>query len=263
MINREEYNENEKRNLRFYKLLGQNHEVIVNAILRGKDINYEVPSKYQLNTKKPLILDWLLAYGRPNEISKVRSVGNAKVLCMYNALVSWCEQNPSDLDRWIYKDEWETYFKENPKAKEAPKRTNKTKVKVNKIEQNPVQVVKPHFNFVTKKGNLKHTSLDGDVYISIYNHYKVTTKVKLVFHIRRNLHERFGSDYVIFARHENRLYFKASNYIEGFKIYRKSKNATQFHTIIQVKDLPTYEPFVHKELDLKYDEIYEMYYVEI
>ena len=41
MINREEYNENEKRNLRFYKLLGQNHEVIVNAILRGKDINYE------------------------------------------------------------------------------------------------------------------------------------------------------------------------------------------------------------------------------
>ena len=68
---------------------------------------------------------------------------------MYNALVSWCEQNPSDIDRWIYKDEWETYFKENPKAKEAPKRTNKPKTKVNKTEQNPVQVVKPHFNFVT------------------------------------------------------------------------------------------------------------------
>ena len=51
MINREEYNENEKRNLRFYKLLGQNHEVIVNAILRGKDINYEVPSKGKVNEK--------------------------------------------------------------------------------------------------------------------------------------------------------------------------------------------------------------------
>ena len=264
MDKREEYlKQDEKincelRNLRFYKILGQNYEVLVNAILRGKDIYYEIPREYQMNTRKPLILDWLLKYGRPNEIAKVRSFGIVKLLCIYNAFLTWTEQNPIDVEKWIYKKEWDDYFKDNPKV------SNKIKKFTPKKIPEPIPIEMPDFNFVTKQGNFATTSCEGDVYISIIaKKVRKTIKLKLTFHFRRNLAQKFSSNYVVFTRYENRIYFKSTTIDLGFKIYSKSKNSAQFCVTIEEEDVKEYEPFCKKELDLKYDKNFKMYYVEI
>ena len=253
--------EQEQRNLRFYKLLGQNWDVIANGLLRGKGIQYEVPKEYQMNTKKPLILDWLLDYGRPSEISHVRSFGPVKMLCIYNALMSWIEQNPEESNKWKYKNEWEEFFITNPKAfQKPPKPTTPPK---KKEEEKPVSVVMPKFNFYTKR-SAETTGL-GDVYITVNQRKDKKYLVsKLSFHFRKNLAKKFESEYIVFAPHGNRIYFKEEDATVGFKITgNKSKSSAAVTATIRPKDIPIFEPFCKKELNLKYDEIYKMYYVEI
>lgn len=251
---------NEKRNLMFYKLLGQNYEVLVNAILRGKDIYYEIPKEYQLNTKKPFILDWLLDYGKPNEIAKVRGMGNVKLLCIYNALLSWIDTYPDEENKWLYWQDWEDYFSNNPKALKRPKKPTKKK----EIKEKPIEVVVPEMNFFTKKGNFLVTNGIGDVFISISGKQIKDGKAhKLVFHFRNSCFLKFECDYLIFARYENRIYFKKSTINEGFKITNKTKARAIISPTIEKEDIPTFQLFCSKELELKYDELYKMYYVEV
>lgn len=252
----------EKRNLRFYKLLGQNYEVLVNGILRGKDIYYEIPKKYQLNTKKPFVLDWLMDYGKPDEISQVRSFGPVRLLCIYNALVSWIEQNPEEEEKWIYKEEWNNFFKDNPKAFKKPEKTNIKK----KEEPKPIQVVMPEFEFYTKGGNFRVTTGEGDVFISIVSKVAKDRKKKsniITFHFRRNSSKKFNSEHIVFAVYKNRIYFKEATLADGFKFVGKNKITTVIKATIGDTDVKKFNPFCNKELELKYDEIYKMHFVEI
>lgn len=249
----------EERNLKFYKLLGQNHEMLINGILRGKDIYYKIPKEYQLSTKKPLILDWLLEYSRPTEISQVRSFGPVRLLCIYNALMAWIEQHPEDTDKWIYMQEWEEFFKSNPKAFKKPKQSPK------KVEEpKPIDVVIPKMDFFTKQGNFRVTTGLGDVFISSsIKKGNKTNYTKVLFHFRKSTHHKFDSEYLIFAIYQNRIYFKESHIKEGFKITNKNNTSGVFSVTVAEKDLVKFEPFLKKELFLKYDEIYKMHYVEI
>lgn len=249
---------NEKRNLQFYKLLGQNYEMLVNGILRGKDIYYEIPKEYQLNTKKPLILDWLLKYGRPTQISQVRSFGPVRLLCLYNALVTWIEKHPEEEKDWLYIQEWDDFFDSNPKAFKKPK-----KIEKKKEESKPIDVVIPAMNFFTKQGNFRITSGLGDVFIntSIKKGKKVIIN-KLLIHFRKSTHHKFKSNYLTFAIYENRIYFKETDISQGFKIANKNDTSGVISPTLTEKDIVKFEPFLRKELDLKYDEIYKMYYVE-
>lgn len=244
-----------KRNLQFYKLLGQNYLVLVNAILRGKDIYYEIPKEYGLNTKHPLILDWLLDYGRPSQISQVRSLGAVKLLCIYNALMTWIDQHPDDADNWVYKEEWEDFFRNNPKAFQKPNTNGSKKAKGVK----PMEVVLPKLNFITKKQHCHFTSHDGDVYIRIYDR-KPTNCMNISF--RHNSHKKLNSDYAVFAVLNNRLYFNASTIEEGYKLTKKA-NQNILSASLNKSECSLLQPFANKELELKYDEIYKMHYVEI
>ena len=250
---------NEKRNLKFYKLLGQNHEVIVNGILRGKDIYYECPKEYQLNTKKPLILDWLMEYGKPDEICQVRSFGPVKLLCIYNALMTWISQNPDEEEKWVYKKEWQDFFRNNPKAFRKPSLQESSK----KEEPKPIPVVMPNFNFYTKKQGIAISMGQSDVLITMIDKKRKNGINKtIVFHFRNDSFEKFESDYLVFAKHENRIYFKKSDARSGFKLTNKHKSSCSFSATIKPKDVFGFELFCKKELDLKFDEIYKMYYVE-
>lgn len=267
MLNGETKKQCEERNLRFYKLLGQNYETLINSILRGKDIYYEVPKEYQLNTRKPFILDWFLEFGRPEEIAKVRSFGPVKLLCVYNALMTWIDQNPSEEEKWLYKEEWQDYFKNNPKAFQKPslqKPTKPRKKVENKKEE--VEVVIPEMEFFTKKGNYIITNGSGDVFITINEKKGASNKIiKLSIHFRNSCFKKFESEYIIFAPYENRIYFKQSDLNHGFKLTNKTQkgNRAVIMPTIQKKDISKFEPFCKKELPLKYDELYKMYYVEI
>lgn len=257
--NNEEKNLSEERNLKFYKLLGLNYETLVCGILRGKDIYYEIPKEYQLNTKKPLILDWLLQYSRPTEISQVRSFGPVRLLCIYNALMAWIQKNPEDMDKWVYMQEWEDYFKSNPKAFEKPKRSPKKEE-----EPKPLDVIIPKMNFFTKQGNFRITTGLGDVFINLsIKKGKKINYTKLLIHFRKSTHHKFKSEYIIFAIYQNRIYFKESDIKEGFKITNKNNTSGVISATIVEKDISKFEPFLKKELELKYDEIYKMYYVEV
>ena len=253
-----------ERNLRFYKLLGQNYEVLVNAILRGKDICYKIPDCYKLNTKSPYILEWLLDYGRPSEISQVRRMGPVKLKCIYNALESWVEKNPDDLDKWKYWEEWEEFFEKD----KTQYKKKKVKEKKPVASEQPIEALLPELNWVTKKvRNHYHTDKFSDVYISISEKKSKEYKnFRLLFHFRDRVKEKMNtSGYLCFAVFENRIYFKESDSINGFRISSKAKNSKTITMAPSIKeeDIPKYEKFCGKELELKYDELYKLYYIEV
>jgi hypothetical protein len=74
---------------------------------------------------------------------------------------------------------------------------------------------------------------------------------------------KFECDYLIFARYENRIYFKKSTINEGFKITNKSKARAIISPTIEKENVPIFQPFCSKELELKYDELFKMFYVEL
>ncbi len=273
------------RNLRFYKLLGQNYQVLVNAIARGNNFYYKVPSRYELTGKTPFILDWLLLYGRPSEISKVRSVGPVKLMCIFNALEKWCEQNPSEAKNWVYQKEWEDYFEVKKdddrnltKIKKAiSKPEPKKELEVDSPKPMSIKAMLPKLEFKTKKASYVPSSdCSGDVRITIKSNTASSrqTNNRIRFSFRRGCVFKITRDYIVYAILNNRIYFKAASPEEGFKVdssrrsYEKDKpdNQKTCYLVFGTNsndDIKTFEKFAEKELELKYDNAYELYYVEV
>ena len=277
---RDEY---KTRNLRFYKLLGQNYQVLVNSIARGNNFYYKVPSRYELNGKTPFILDWLLLYGRPSEISKARTIGPVKLMCIFDALEKWCEQNPSEAKNWVYQKEWEDYFevkKDDDRnltkiKKVINKPEPKEELKVDSPKPKNIKSLLPELKFQTKSvSRRKLSDLTGDVYITI-KHTESTkqSKNRIRFSFRRGSIFKITNDYMVYAILNNRIYFTAASDVEGFKIdscRRKSELDKPIEERIcylclgvDNDDVKSFEKFAEKELELKYDNAYELYYVEV
>lgn len=261
------------RNLRFYKLLGQNHMVIVNAVLRGKDIYFKIPKRYDLNTNHPFILDWLLMYGRPSELANVRTLGPVRLNCIFNALKSWVEQNPNETKKWIYQREWEEYF--NSTERDITTKTVKIacyKPAVKKEETTmELKEMLPELEFKSKMrgGSGGHKKGQMDVYVSVVdgahkNNGNKGKRLNVIF--RNNCDVVFNSDYLAFAVFKNRLYFKPEDKNIGFKIStKKGKNSVSrvLAAVLSDEELSKYEPFNRCESMLMFDDAYELYYIEI
>lgn len=302
------------RNLRFYKLLGQNYQVLVSAIARGNNFYYKVPSRYELTGKTPFILDWLLLYGRPSEISKVRSVGPVKLMCIFNALEKWCEQNPSEAKNWVYQKEWEDYFEvkkdddrnltkikkainkvdryedcriqktnsnldryEDYRLKKNAENKAKEELKVDSPKPMNIKAILPKLEFKTKKASYVSSSdCSGDVRITIKCNTASSrqTNNRIRFSFRRGCVFKITKDYIVYAILNNRIYFKAASSEEGFKVDSsrrpnekdKPDNQRTCYLVFGTNnddDVKTFEKFAEKELELKYDNAYELYYVEV
>lgn len=78
--------------------------------------------------------------------------------------------------------------------------------------------------------------------------------------IRDNLWKQFDSNYVAFGVFKNRLYFNKSDKFDGYSIVAKNTTAYIKCTIVN-DDITTYKQFVGSHT-LKYDEYYELYYIE-
>ena len=279
---RDEY---KTRNLRFYKLLGQNYQVLVNAIARGNNFYYKVPSRYELNGKTPFILDWLLLYGRPSEISKARTIGPVKLMCIFDALEKWCEQNPSEAKNWVYQKEWEDYFevKKNDdrnltKIKKANKKQDiEEELKVDSPKPMTIKAILPKLEFKTKRANYASSSdSSGDVRITIKSNTASSrqTSNRVRFSFRRGCVFKITRDYIVYAILNNRIYFKAASSEEGFKVDSsrrpnekdKPDNQRTCYLVFGTNsddEVKIFEKFAEKELELKYDNAYESYYVEV
>ena len=259
------------RNLRFYKLLGQNHMTIVNAVLRGKDIYYEIPKRYELNTNHPFILDWLLSYGRPSQLTMVRTLGPVRLNCIYNALNSWISQNPNEVKKWLYQKEWDEYF-DTAEQKTETKTTLHYESTNNKEETTmELKEMLPELEFKSKMrgGQGGHKKGHMDVYVSVVdgahkNNGNKGKRLNVIF--RNNCDVAFNSDYLAFAVFKNRLYFKPEDKNIGFKITtKKGKNSVSrvLAAVLSDEELSKYEPFNRCESMLMFDDAYELYYIEI
>lgn len=104
---------------------------------------------------------------------------------------------------------------------------------------------------------------NSDISINVSNGGKQMTKgtKKLSIIIRDNLWKQFKSDYIVFAIMKNRIYFRASDRFEGYKIAVKNTSA-YIGCVITGDEIADYESFVGN-YHLRFDDYYELYYIDI
>jgi len=83
---------------------------------------------------------------------------------------------------------------------------------------------------------------------------------RLSFIFRDKLYENFKSKYITFAIMKNRIYFKSVEAVEGYAITVKGLSGYTQCTVTP-NELKQFESFIG-EYSLKYDDFYELYYVE-
>lgn len=83
---------------------------------------------------------------------------------------------------------------------------------------------------------------------------------RLTFIFRDKMYENFNSKYVTFAVMKNRIYFRGVEPRKGYSVTVKGLNGYA-QCIINLDELKQLEPFIG-DYSLKYDDFYELYYVE-
>ena len=78
--------------------------------------------------------------------------------------------------------------------------------------------------------------------------------------IRDNLYKQFNSEFITFAILKNRIYFKGVDKHDGYKVSLNHVNG-YVQATLQPKEVKAYSKFIG-DYSLKYDEIYELYYIE-
>jgi hypothetical protein len=270
---KKDYESYKNRNLRFYKLLGQNYESLVNGILRGKDIVYPIPKRYEMNTKHPFVLDWLLLYGRPSQIASVRQMGPVKLMAIYNALLAWIEQNPSEASNWVYEKEWRDYFSDGKIKKKVENKSTKIekvakdiKSTSNKKEETPMDIkdMLPELKFFTKRySGTKQDVVDGD--IALYFSDRVNNKTKhrmFNISIRPSGRAKIKGDCIALAVLGNRFYIKEYSKYQGYKLTHKNNNWYVQLSLIDETE-KAFTPFAGKGYELKFDKAYGLWYGEL
>ena len=135
-----------------------------------------------------------------------------------------------------------------------------------KLGEKPV-VILPELQFYTKKKRYARSDNPSDVYVSITSSRKGSSgkeTISINFIFRNKLYEILGSEYIVFAQMKNRIYFKAVDKTEGYHLtIRESGLNAVVKVVITKDDLPDLEPFAGKEYSLKYDDFYELYYIQL
>ena len=121
--------------------------------------------------------------------------------------------------------------------------------------------VLPELQWFNKKRNLGRTS-DAPVSITVTAQSKNSKgdRRRLAFAFRDKMYENFKSKYITFAILKNRIYFKSVQPKEGYAITVKGL-AGYVQATITLDELKNFEPFIG-DYSLKYDDFYELYYVE-
>ena len=253
-----------KRNKEFYALLAPNHEVIVACIMRGKDIYYDVPKRYEMNSNHPFVLNWLLMYSRPEVLSKVRTVGKAKLHTIYTSLSSWVDKHPEDVVNWIYKQEWDLYFNESTKNVEKVIENWKKPIKVEETPMTEMKDILPELEFFEKVSTGQSTTKPGDVKLWIKSTNGRKTR-SLFVSFRKRSADVFKSEAIVFAVLNNRIYFKESDVEHGYKLASKVENTASkmIQMVVTQEREEKLKKFLDKELYLKFDESYQLHYVEV
>lgn len=87
-----------------------------------------------------------------------------------------------------------------------------------------------------------------------------TDRRRLAFIFRDKIFEGFNSRYITFAIMKNRIYFKGVEPKEGYAVTIKGLNG-YCQATITLDELEDFESFIG-DYSLKYDDFYELYYVE-
>lgn len=121
--------------------------------------------------------------------------------------------------------------------------------------------VLPELQWFSKKRRLGRTS-NAPVSITITAPSKNSKgeRRRLTFAFRDKLYENFKSNYITFAILKDRMYFKSVQPKEGYAITVKGLSG-YVQATITLDELKNFEPFIGN-YSLKYDEFYELYYVE-
>ena len=133
---------------------------------------------------------------------------------------------------------------------------------------NTMKDILPELKFHTKNaGNPSDQS--GDVRITICGKKEKTCnskEIRACIYFRHGVYKKFETGYAVFAQLGNRLYFKQSGCTNGFKLMSR-KGSEQSYRIMQAnissEEEKELQRFVNKELELKFDKAYELYYVEV
>ena len=83
---------------------------------------------------------------------------------------------------------------------------------------------------------------------------------RLAFSFRDKIWQVFDSKYITFAVMKNRIFFKGVEAKKGYAITSKSTSGYMQATIYP-DEISQFEPFIG-DYSLKYDEYYELYYIE-
>ena len=114
-----------------------------------------------------------------------------------------------------------------------------------------------------KKFSGRGIKSDANVSISLTNQTKGgKCQKRICFIFREKMWEAFDTRYLMFAVLKNRIYFKGSeDKYEGYAITTKGHNGYIVATPHDKEELGVYEGFVG-DYSLKFDEYYELYYIE-
>ena len=128
-----------------------------------------------------------------------------------------------------------------------------------KLGETPV-VILPELNFHTKTYKYSRSANSNDVYVSITGYKSKYHSLNFTF--RNKMYEVFNGEYLIFAQLKNRIYFKVADKKEGYHLTVRGLSAVckiNLHT----EEVAELEKFTSNEYALKYDDFYELYYIQL
>lgn len=122
--------------------------------------------------------------------------------------------------------------------------------------------VLPELQWFDKKRKLGEVSSNAvSITVTAAGKKSKVDRRRLSFVFRDKLFENFNSRYITFAIMKNRIYFKGVKAKEGYAIIVKGLNG-YCQATITLDELKDFELFIGDYSSLKYDDFYELYYVE-
>lgn len=121
--------------------------------------------------------------------------------------------------------------------------------------------VLPELQWLNKKRRLGELSRSAvTIRVASPSRTSKADRKRLTFVFRDKLYENFNSRYITFAVMKDRIYFKSVEAVEGYAIVIKGLSG-YVQVTVTPDELKQFESFIG-DYSLKYDDFYELYYVE-